>query len=415
MLKTAKELSTQLKDAKGTRQVLQLDPVTSLERKLRSLAVIAFFALWVTGFPAYKIGLEKGFVYVCISGVSLLAILFIFTYNEYWELDLSKRQCRASSSWLGIKSVSKSFEIPDVVQVALSGTYHSRKSKNSPRRYWWEYGLAVLTKDGTLHEVFPNLSKNYKDVWDATEALAEILEAPMLEPVPFAKLDVIKASGSPVLTYGESQEKMPRKALFNSTSKVKAEEKIENRLETKKTAKSSEALAPSVSEPHGRYEIATDSNEAIQAGCALFGLFFAGPFLLVGLGLLFASDIGSKIGGLVLGLLSAPVVYWMMGWLISPVTRTVTYVDPEGTVGSQQFRRRGKPTETEVEVPQSARVVLKEGTNQARRAWALTVKDGSSSLWRFALPKSREQGEEEGRKIAQILGIPFELDSDFER
>ncbi len=439
MLKTAQEVSGQMRAAKGSLTPFQIDPVTRVEVWIRSLTTLAFFGLFVTAPSAISMGFRKGFPYFAVSALCVLTIIFAFTYNEYWEIDPSKKQIRAMSNWMGMKNCPTTVNFSEIASVAVSGHHHSRSSSGSTgSSRWWEYGLAIHSRDGALHRLFPNLSKDFKDVWGAAEALADLVEAPLLDPVPMAELEVATTSGISELRYQSGGSR----ALFGSQPTVKTEPStltvaVSGRPEkpdpVDPTVESESPLAPretessevglvtsldeeaSPSEPVQRLELVQDYGAGGQAGCAVIGLLFVAPFLFMSLGFLATGDVLGKMFGVVMGLGAAAAIYWLLGMVLSPVTKKVTYVDPAGEIGSEQFRARGKPTRTEVAVPPGSKVVLREAPERDRLAWALSVRSGSSWVWIFDVPKSREEGEETGRKISQTLGIPFEVNSDFER
>lgn len=390
MLKTAQELTAALNDAKRSSAPLELDPVTNFEEWIGVVSALAFFGLFSSGVVLFQLirSNRPAFYLVAVvclfAEVWLLTIVFAFTYNEYWGIDPTQRRVQATSSWFGFKKYSTQFDFDDVLSVGLSGHHNTGKSSQ-----WWGYGMAVLTRDGVMHPIFPNLSKNFKDVWDCTEALAALLDAPLIKPVPLAQLEVRRGPDGPELCYkgqGRSHLSEPEPALEEA-------EKDEP-------------------QPKRRLEFAEDCGAARQIGCGMNGLILLAPLLLISLSSFLAGQI---VISLVYGLLSLAIAYWMMNWILFPITRRVRYVDPAGIVGIQQFRQRGSPTESKRVVPPGAKVVLSESAGGSRMTWRLGLEKDGDSLWFFNFPASREQGEQDGRAIAHTLAIPFEINSEFER
>lgn len=391
MLKTAQELTTALKSAKRSLAPLELDPVTNLEQGLRGLAALAFFGICMSWLAADELGPSNRLVYSLIAVTCLLIIVFVFTYNEYWEVDLTRRRVHATSSWFGFKNHSTQFDFDQVLSVALSSHHHSHKNSQ-----WWEYGMTILTRDGVMHPIFPNLSRNFKDVWDCAEALATLLDAPLVKPVRAARLEVRNGPNGPELCYEDQDQahlQEPWPVTYSLTEPAPEEDENDE------------------SQPRRRLEFAEDCGKMGLIGCGLPRLMLTAPLLLFVL----LSFRGSKSNiALACGLSSAAIVYWLITWFLSPVRR-VTYIDPAGIVGLQEFQRRGSPTESKIVVPPGAKVVLMETTARARMVWELVLKKDGASLWLFNHPTSREQGKQDGRTIARTLAIPFEANSDFER
>ncbi len=434
LLKTPAKLEAALDEleGKGRKPPLYLDPETKLDRFTWGWSAVIVGCLVFLGFI---FGHSAG-SFASIIAVLLVLLAVLITTNEFSVVDFEKRCIKFQRTVLGFNSTLKTVPFDDLLTLAVSGHLHNEMTKKR-RKHWWVYGVAALSKEGDSHAVFPELTRDFETACRTTERLARLLEQPMVKPLIESALEVEFEDGVPYYRYkgrlsSQLEEQVPFEALLETTSN--SEDSASSSEHTKRarvsspeddfTVPSSAPARVPTSQTSDSYEEVEEYSRLPQSGCALFGLMLSAPIAKLALWALRESITKPDDFNITLIILfGLPAVWttWYFGfWLISPITKIVTYIDRSRIATVDQVRSRGQHKVREVVIPHDAKIRVGESTNgpgsagRIRLHWTLTIHSADGTcIFDHPPPKSREEAVKKAQQLADILDIEVEIDSEF--
>lgn len=181
---------------------LVADPDTRLEKAFTCMGCLGWFAL-PTG---CQVGLEEGREIggpMMGIGVALGCLGFYLRgkLDDHYRIDFEKRTVTFYRKFFSKVTRRPVCDFSRLHCLAIDG--EARSTKNKPT--WWEYGLILVLKDGTVIRLTDVDEKEFSHAKERAQVLSVMLETPLHPPEEKITYEVKPGPGGPTLQAKENR------------------------------------------------------------------------------------------------------------------------------------------------------------------------------------------------------------------